>query len=218
MSKQWLTPKRRFICVRFMMTPERVLTCAGITFKYHPDWFFKILSKHGGFKDCMKDTSGGKISNIWCDGKPFLKNRKYYADLLSDILNRVPGIRREVSDFYWDHYAKKYFLKCSFQAALYIYDMAVLSGHTRAIKTLQSSHGIQVDGKFGPQTRSKCQEGVFDGDGFIGAEIARLETLRLCHKYCNGWKKRVRDKIKWSKKAQSLIEKNSKKIWRKNKN
>ena len=73
--------------------------------------------------------------------------------------------------------------------AVYFLDTAVNMGGSFAVKTLQKSVGVEIDGVIGPNTLKFV--GIID-DGEIlkkmrSMRIERYKQHRECEKFCKGW-------------------------------
>ena len=138
------------------------LTCVGVSFTHNPRWFVKNLNK---FHSSCAPHAGGK--GIYCKRS------------LLEI---------EAKKLYYKKYAKK-FTKCSNQAFMLIVDSAILEGQRNAIKHIQRSGNLKVDGIFGKNTLKACRN--FDAIAFTESRIKRFKRLKQCPIYCKGWIKRA---------------------------
>ena len=77
-----------------------------------------------------------------------------------------------------------------------IVDSSVLEGPINATKHIQKAANIKVDGLFGPNTLKYCQDDKFNAKKYTDSRIARFKTLKACKRYCNGWIKRAKRKLK----------------------
>ena len=128
-------------------------------------------------------------------------NRPYYMGIMNKIMRSQQG-RQEVSDWYYEHYAKLFFTRCSFEAAFFLFDMNMLSGFKATVKLFQLSKALKTDGLWGPITESNCQKGKFNRGSFVTERKFQYRSYRECHKYCNGWINRLEAQVEMVKKEQ----------------
>lgn len=76
---------------------------------------------------------------------------------------------------------------------LAVFDYAVNSGPTRAIKSLQKALGVQADGVVGPATRAALRhaDAYNTIDKICDERLAFMRGLRTWHSFGVGWRRRV---------------------------
>lgn len=145
------------------------ITCAGIAIAHNKQWFIANLND---FHSSCSIHPGGKITT--CKNKLLILAAK---------------------DLIWNKYAKK-FGNCGKKPFAMIVDSSVLEGPINATKHIQKAANIKVDGLFGPNTLKYCQDDKFNAKKYTDSRIARFKTLKACKRYCNGWIKRAKRKLK----------------------
>ena len=143
------------------------LTCIGVAIAHNEKFFLDFINSH--ILDCKTDHTGRTV----CPD--------------------IPTPKRYIRDFYYKNYYYKYD-KCGFNNAMILTDSSITSGHGRAIRLLQKSHKLKVDGLWGPQSLKACQK--MNKKAYFKAERARYKSLKQCPRYCKGWLNRVNDKEK----------------------
>ena len=170
-------------------------TTLGVAYKRNEKWYMDIFESTG--HKCTKATK----EKLVCDGKNQLKNPNI-CPIITAYFSEQSG-RRVLSDWYWTHYGKRFFMNCSFTAAFFMSDSAVTSGPGNAIRIFQRSHGLKDDGIMGKLTKMACKK--FMPKSYAQAEIKRYEAvnanfcrkkLKSCDRFIGGWKNRVNDKLK----------------------
>ena len=145
------------------------MTCLGFATRDNSDLFIKILNR--AWLVCQDQRIYTPIGG----DTPFgvVKNFCYFMRLE-----------------YWKRYVEKY-SKCYYSAMMHLSDTAILQGHKATAKILQRSAGLKVDGIFGPKSRTFCQDGLWDKEGFIAERLKYLKSLKGWDKFGDGWEKRV---------------------------
>ena len=92
---------------------------------------------------------------------------------------------------YWDRYISKY-RDCYYPAMMHLSDTAILQGHRATAKILQRSAGLKVDGIFGPKSKTFCQKGLWDKEGYVDERLKYLRSLKTWDRFGAGWAKRVK--------------------------
>ncbi len=92
-------------------------------------------------------------------------------------------------EMYVDYYKK--FEGCPYTAFAILGDTALNSGPTRAIKILQASHKIAVDGLWGPQSLKACKN--FNKKAYLARRLSFLKKLKNWEPNKRGWMKRLQD-------------------------
>lgn len=156
--------------------------------------FSKLIGNEGGYQ-CDPQDRGNWTTGIIGQGE--LKGTKFGISAMSypelDIKNLTLDQAKGI-------YLRDYWNRCgcdlvSDSVAFCIFDMAVNSGSSAAIKAIQSALGIQVDGVFGDQTRAHLQ-GADQGFLFRAINGSRLSLITSVDdnrwlKFGRGWVNRV---------------------------
>ena len=161
-------------CEKFCHNPDKKkdpggVTCGGFTWKDNLEFFMETMN------------------HLWqgCRHKGIYK----------PIGSKDPfGTMRDFCYFfrkrYWNVYYK-HFSKCPYNAMMIIGDTAVNAGVSRAIKILQQSHRIKVDGLWGPQSEKACQKGSFNKKKYLAKRLAFYKKLKNYKPNAIGWGKRM---------------------------
>lgn len=146
-----------------------------------------VLSSEGGYTDDPNDVGN------WSDGK--LKGTKFgisaraYPDLDIKNLTREEAVRIYKRD-YWDKFNVEVL---PVKIRLHFFDVCVNSGYSRAVKLLQSSLGLVVDGIIGNKTKAKLPEVSIEkyaqarSDFYISLAINKGSNFT----FLKGWLRRV---------------------------
>lgn len=142
------------------------------------------FSLEGGYVNDPYDSGGETKYGI---------SKKAYPDL--DIESLTLWQAEEI-------YHKDYWLRCKCDLlpdylSVAVFDYAVNSGVTKAIKSLQKVLGVTVDGKAGNQTigAADSQPPHKVLDAYLNERLNFMMSLKTWKRYGNGWGKRI-DKVK----------------------
>ena len=149
-------------------------TCAGVSVRYNSAMYARVLNRY--FQLCHK-------SGI------------YTPPGSKDPFGGIKNLCYELRDFYWNAYVS-IFKECDYNALMHLSDTAILQGPSGAVKILQRSAGIQVDGIFGKESLKHCQKGVFNVDKFSEERLKYLKTRSTWKYHGAGWTKRVKQMLK----------------------
>lgn len=155
------------------------------------DRAFKLLRvTEGGYVNHPKDPGGA--TNMGVTQRTF----DWYNDLHKRNRRSVRTITEtEVRDIYY----KQYWLAVKADdlphgVAYMVFDAAVNSGPSQAVKWLQRAVGAQADGVVGSETISKAR-GVNDVNGLIenysDQRLSFMRSLKHWSTFKNGWTRRV---------------------------
>lgn len=152
-----------------------------------------VLKQEGGFQKDPKDPgnwTGGKV------GRGELKGTKYGISAASFPLDDIEGISEDqAAELYREHYWKE--IKGDDLPdpwGLLLLDAAVNQGVPKAVKTLQKSLGVKVDGVVDKETIGALKS---LSSGFVSRYLAdRIMTYANTENfdiYGKGWVRRVLD-------------------------
>lgn len=178
--------------------------------RFFKDGFHWIAQRECGkcLLPCHDDENdkGG----ITCIGMAEHFNTTWYVTFMNNIFNKCMesvndkgqyvltcvGVRHPIQEVKQRYFALYYmeFISCPWAASMIITDSAITSGQRTAVRLLQKSAGLKVDGVFGPKSLQACKH--FDSNSYLSYERARYKSLKQCPRYCKGWLKRVRLKEK----------------------
>ena len=144
-------------------------TCLGVSMRANPDFFVSLLN------DAWHRCRNQGIIYDWT-GK--------------NVFGKVKDICYHFRNLYWQRYVKRY-KNCNYTAMVHLADASILQGEKAAVKILQKSHGIKVDGIFGPQSLSMCQKETFDCVKYLEQREKTLRTYKDFHIFGKGWLKRL---------------------------
>lgn len=111
-----------------------------------------VLAREGGWSDHPKDPGGATMKGVTLNTYSAWKKKPMTKDQLRKITDK------ELHDIYHSLYWLP--AKCDQLPTgldLLVFDMSVNSGPVAAIKNLQRTLGLVVDGKFGPATRKAAE-------------------------------------------------------------
>jgi lysozyme family protein len=149
------------------------------------DRAFEILIGHeGGYVNHPSDPGG--------ETKYGITKRTYpHLDIRNLTLDDAKAIYR--ADF-WDKVRGD---ELPFRLGFNLFDGAVNSGPSRAIKWLQNAAGVAADGVFGPVTMAAVKRpGVPIVARYNGERLAFLADLGTWDTFSEGWAKRVAKNLK----------------------
>lgn len=142
--------------------------------------FDLLMQNEGGYVNDTNDSGGETKYGISKRAYPHLNIRDISIEQAKEIYRRD----------YWDK------CKCDFlpdYLSVAVFDYAVNSGIKQAIKDLQKSLGVTIDGIIGNQTigaaNSKPQRKILEN--YIEARLNFLMSLKNWKIYGNGWGRRV---------------------------
>jgi lysozyme family protein len=147
-----------------------------------------VLREEGGFVNHPNDPGGATNKGItiavyrkWVDKDATVDDLKKISD------TTVAHIYRK---HYWNAVAADD-LPPGLDFA--VFDFAVNSGVTRAIKFLQAILKVEQDGKIGPVTLKAANDGVADAlvNQYCDRRLAFLKNLKTWAVFGRGWNKRV---------------------------
>ena len=131
---------------------------------------------------------------LTCVGISFNNNPNWYVNELNSFNSncKVSAVGNYIKcdtmlleiaakELYWKKYASP-FQYCSKAAFMMVVDSAVLEGVRIAKKHLKKAGG--------------CEEDHFNPEVFTKSRIDRFQTLKQCPRYCKGWEKRAKWKLK----------------------
>jgi len=151
--------------------------------------FTKLLGHEGGYSNHPNDPGG---ETMWGVTKRVAVANGYKGPMRELPVALSKTIYRK---FYWDAvYAD--LLPEGVRYA--VFDAAVNSGPTQALKWLQKALDIEADGLVGPQTKKALQSADNALEGrFLGHRLLFMSNLKNWDSFSEGWAKRI---------AQILIE------------
>lgn len=139
-----------------------------------------VLEQEGGYVNNPHDKGGETKYGI---------SKKAYPDV--DVENLTLDQAKEI-------YKKDYWNKCKCDylpdaLSVAVFDFAVNSGIKRAIKYLQLSLGVTVDGIIGNQTLGACNRLPTKNilEDYLNKRLQYLMSLKDFKYFGNGWGKRV---------------------------
>jgi lysozyme family protein len=150
----------------------------------------KMLAHEGGFVNHPKDPGGmtnlGVTKRVWEEWVGHDVDEKQMRALTPETV--APLYKRK----YWDAIRADDLVA---GVDYCVFDVAVNSGPGRAIKFLQSSVGVTVDGGFGPTTLVAVKEAEKDPTRLIELYCAKrlefLQSLKTFETFGKGWSRRV---------------------------
>lgn len=150
-----------------------------------------VLQHEGGFVNHPKDPGGATNKGITL--KTY--QRHFGMDKTVNDLITIPDAHVQ------SIYKYGYWLPCRCDDLpigldLAVFDYAVNSGPTRAIRTLQQVSGAKVDGLMGPNTVAAANNTQLVGDmisDFCIYRLRFLESLDTWDTFGRGWGRRVED-------------------------
>lgn len=158
-----------------------------------------VLREEGLFSDNPKDPGGA--TKYGCTKRTWEAwvGHEVTVDVIRNL--KVSDVAPLYKEKYWDA------CKCSELpngVDLCVFDMAINSGPTRAIKTLQSCLNIGADGVIGPGTIlvAKSKDTAKLIDSFCGARHSYLISLPTFDTFGRGWTRRV---LECGDKALSMV-------------
>ena len=156
------------------------------------EWLERIFAHEKGYSSIRTDPgnwTGGRVGRGKLLGTKYGIAANSYPTL--DIKNLSID---EAAEIYKQDYLKPIRAdKLSSATAFQLFDFAINSGVSRAIKTLQKSIGVTVDGAFGPKTLRRVKN-FNDVDLAITLLAERLDfmtRLRSWSDFGKGWSRRI---------------------------
>lgn len=174
-----------------------------------------VLENEGGYQDSDKDTGNivkknGTVvgTNLGITPYTLANYRKVSPDSITvkDMQNLTEEEAREI-------YLNEYYLKpklnliedLSLQEN--VFDMAVNSGPSAAIKILQRQAGADPDGILGPNTAKKVKEAGIDSNSYVDGRIDFYKNITANNpdnkKFLKGWINRA-EKYRVSPQAKPM--------------
>jgi lysozyme family protein len=149
-----------------------------------------MLAHEGGYVNHPQDPGGmtnlGVTKRVWEEWVGHEVDEKQMRALTPETV--APLYKRK----YWDA-VRADDLVAGVDYA--VFDVAVNSGPGRAIKFLQSSVGVTVDGGFGPATLAAVKKAEEDSARLIELYCAKrlefLQSLKTFETFGKGWSRRV---------------------------
>jgi lysozyme family protein len=146
----------------------------------------RLLHSEGGYVWDKNDPGGETKYGI---------SKRSYPDV--DIKNLTIEKAGEIykKDFWDPLNADKLYDGVAFQ----LFDFAVNSGISTAIRAYQRALGVADDGHFGPVSLQKSKE-MSESDQIMGILAERLEfmsKLRAWQHFSRGWAKRIADNLRY---------------------
>jgi lysozyme family protein len=159
----------------------------------------RVLSHEGGFSDDPRDRgnwTGGKVGSGELKGTKWGISAASYPHL--DIANLT---REDAIELYRRDYWRRIHPESLPPGFVYqVFDMAVNHGVVAAIRALQQSVGVKVDGLFGPKTLAAVQQ--MRGSDLVALFVAeRLEAFTdapTWKTHGRGWVRRVATNLKFA--------------------
>jgi lysozyme family protein len=155
--------------------------------------FDHVMGSEGGFTDDRRDKgnwTGGEVGKGELKGTHWGISAAAYPRLNIRALSKADAKRIYRKD-YWDR------TRCDELPAgldLCVFDAAVNSGRSRAVKWIQAPLKVTVDGLIGPATLAAAQKA--DTEDIVSAALdTRLDFLRdlpTWKTYGNGWAARIK--------------------------
>lgn len=149
-----------------------------------------VLKHEGGFVNHPKDPGGATNKGVTiATFRRYVKADGTVADLkaISD---------EQVATVYYRHYWSAVNAQALPSGVDYaVFDFAVNSGPSRAVKFLQKVLGVTQDGRVGPKTieAAKGLSANWIVEQLCDARLAWLKTLKTWPAFGKGWTNRVRD-------------------------
>lgn len=149
-----------------------------------------VLKHEGGFVNHPKDPGGATNKGVTiATFRRYVKADGTVADLkaISD---------EQVATVYYRHYWSAVNAQALPSGVDYaVFDFAVNSGPSRAVKFLQKVLGVTQDGRVGPKTieAAKGLSANWIVEQLCDARLAWLKTLKTWPTFGKGWTNRVRD-------------------------
>lgn len=166
-----------------MPTTGKRVAQAGKTVKTYNDIFDVTLGHEGGYVNDPNDRGGETNFGI---------SKRWHPNV--DIKNLTKS--KAATIYKKDYYDKMQGDKLPVPVALPIFDMAINSGISRAVKLIQGVVGETVDGIIGNKTINAIQEfftkdpiGLLDS--YRDARINYYESLDQFDRYGRGWTNRA---------------------------
>jgi len=161
-------------------------------------WLGRIVEHEGGFSDNRLDPgnwTGGIIGQGLLKGTKFGISAKSYPEL--DIKNL--GLSDAVAIYQRDFVRPMKLGRYRDGVAFQLLDFSVLAGPDRAIRSIQKSAGVAVDGVVGPITlaalESRCESDVIML--LLAERIEFLTYLRNWPNAGKGWMRRVASNLRY---------------------
>lgn len=158
----------------------------------------KVLKNEGGYQNSSKDTGnykkGDRVIGTNLGITPYT-----YAEYMGKDVSEVT--EKEMKDLSEDTareiYLNQYYLAPKFNLIPdrnlqeNVFDMAVNSGPSRAIKILQEAAGAEADGILGPQTIQKIEEAGIDTNDYSDLRDGFYQRITESNtdneKFLKGW-------------------------------
>lgn len=146
--------------------------------------FHKLLGHEGGYSNHPNDPGG---ETMWGVTAAVARANGYSGPMRDLPVATAKAIYRKQ---YWDA-AKIEDLPLSVRYA--VFDAAVNSGVTQAVRWLQRALGVTEDGKFGSQTMWAANAANTDAlrRRMLGFRLAAMTDMRGWPSFSRGWAKRV---------------------------
>jgi lysozyme family protein len=141
-----------------------------------------ILKHEGGYVDHPSDPGGETKYGISKRSYPHVDIRSLTTDAAKDI-------------YYHDFWLPLKLDKLPYAIAVSVFDYAVNSGKSRAVKTLQAAVGVLQDGALGPATLSATlkQNPFVIAATIRDMRLAFLRALSSFKTFGKGWTRRVNE-------------------------
>lgn len=153
-----------------------------------------IRQKEGGLANRPKKADPGGLTNFGVTQKTYDAYRTRMGLPLQSVRNIT---QEEVRSIYYHDYAKPVrFDELPAGIDYVMFDMAIHSGVSRAVKLLQRTLKVQQDGDFGSKTMNALQAVAKHSvtsliEAVLETRLAFLKTLRNWKANANGWQKRI---------------------------
>ena len=150
------------------------------------DAFTKLMGHEGGFVDHPADPGG---ATNWGVTQRVARANGYTGDMRDFPQDAAKTIYRKA---YWDS-VRADELPGGLRYA--VFDAAVNSGPTQAVKWLQRAVGAADDGRIGPQTLSmaRAAQPDFAARRMLALRLRFMTDLKTWPHFSRGWARRVAD-------------------------
>ena len=150
------------------------------------DAFTRLLGHEGGFVDHPADPGG---ATNWGVTQRVARANSYTGDMRDFPQDAAKTIYRKA---YWDS-VRADELPGGLRYA--VFDAAVNSGPTQAVKWLQRAVGAADDGRIGPQTLSmaRAAQPDFAARRMLALRLRFMADLKTWPHFSRGWARRVAD-------------------------
>lgn len=168
----------------------------------YPVMLRRLLLHEGGYVNHPKDPGGATNKGITQHTYTNWRVRQGVVprDIRLLMMVELEAIYRE------EYYDKIQGDKLPPALAFQVFDAAVTSGPTRAVKCLQEALGVVVDGKLGPKTLAAVQSSQVDKQSridlladYLDIREEFLRSLPTFKTFGNGWMNRINQNWQYAK-------------------